>query len=149
MEYAPYKSQRIGDSPIPGAGAYVDNEIGAAAATGDGDIIMRFLPSFVLFSLYRFCLSYQAVESMRSGETAQKATEIAILRISKIYPNFSGALIAVNKNGEYAAACHGMPSFGYSFRDSYSKGVRSSIIGRGKKLLLPCFNDMCLIRFIR
>uniref|UniRef100_A0A915B0F0 N(4)-(beta-N-acetylglucosaminyl)-L-asparaginase n=1 Tax=Parascaris univalens TaxID=6257 RepID=A0A915B0F0_PARUN len=102
---------RIGDSPIPGAGAYVDNEIGAAAATGDGDIIMRFLPS------------YQAVESMRSGETAQKATEIAILRISKIYPNFSGALIAVNKNGEYAAACHGMPSFGYSFRDSYSKGV--------------------------
>jgi isoaspartyl peptidase/L-asparaginase-like protein (Ntn-hydrolase superfamily) len=37
---------RIGDSPIPGAGAYVDNEVGGAASTGDGDIMMRFLPRF-------------------------------------------------------------------------------------------------------
>lgn len=65
---------------------------------------------------------------MRSGETVQKATEIAILRIAKLYPNFSGALIAVNKNGEYAAACHGMTSFGYSFCDSYSKGVRVIVV---------------------
>lgn len=35
---------RVGDSPIPGAGAYADQEVGAAAATGDGDIMMRFLP---------------------------------------------------------------------------------------------------------
>ena len=35
---------RIGDSPIPGAGAYADQEVGAAAGTGDGDIMMRFLP---------------------------------------------------------------------------------------------------------
>lgn len=35
---------RIGDSPIPGAGAYADDTAGAAAATGDGDILMRFLP---------------------------------------------------------------------------------------------------------
>ncbi|CAH1966895.1 unnamed protein product [Acanthoscelides obtectus] len=35
---------RVGDSPIPGAGAYADSKIGAAAATGDGDIMMRFLP---------------------------------------------------------------------------------------------------------
>jgi len=35
---------RVGDSPIPGSGAYVDNEVGGAAATGDGDIMMRFLP---------------------------------------------------------------------------------------------------------
>lgn len=38
-----------------GAGAYVDQEVGGAAATGDGDIMMRFLPS------------YQAVEFMRQG----------------------------------------------------------------------------------
>lgn len=38
---------RIGDSPIPGAGAYVDNDVGGAAATGDGDVMMRFLPRFV------------------------------------------------------------------------------------------------------
>jgi len=37
---------RIGDSPIPGAGAYADQEVGAAAGTGDGDIMMRFLPRY-------------------------------------------------------------------------------------------------------
>lgn len=36
--------RRVGDSPIPGAGAYADSEVGAAVATGDGDIMMRFLP---------------------------------------------------------------------------------------------------------
>ena len=35
---------RVGDSPVPGAGAYADDTAGAAAATGDGDILMRFLP---------------------------------------------------------------------------------------------------------
>ena len=35
---------RIGDSAVTGAGAYADGEVGAAAATGDGDLIMRFLP---------------------------------------------------------------------------------------------------------
>jgi isoaspartyl peptidase/L-asparaginase-like protein (Ntn-hydrolase superfamily) len=47
--------RRVGDSPIPGAGAYVDNTAGGAACTGDGDVMLRFLPS------------YQAVESMRQG----------------------------------------------------------------------------------
>ena len=36
---------RIGDSPIAGAGAYADQKVGAAAGTGDGDIMMRFLPT--------------------------------------------------------------------------------------------------------
>lgn len=36
--------RRIGDSPIPGAGAYADSEVGAATGTGDGDVMMRFLP---------------------------------------------------------------------------------------------------------
>lgn len=35
---------RIGDSPIAGAGAYADQKVGAAAGTGEGDIMMRFLP---------------------------------------------------------------------------------------------------------
>lgn len=43
---------RIGDSPIVGAGAYADSLAGAAAATGDGDIMMRFLPRcFYLFHI--------------------------------------------------------------------------------------------------
>ena len=36
--------RRVGDSPIVGAGCYVDNDVGGAAATGDGDTMMRFLP---------------------------------------------------------------------------------------------------------
>ena len=51
-----YSFRRVGDSPIPGAGAYVDNTAGGAACTGDGDVMLRFLPS------------YQAVESMRQGK---------------------------------------------------------------------------------
>lgn len=40
--------RRIGDSPIPGAGAYADSEVGAATGTGDGDVMMRFLPRLVI-----------------------------------------------------------------------------------------------------
>ncbi len=43
---------RVGDSPIPGAGAYADSNVGGAAATGDGDVMLRFLPSYqVIFTL--------------------------------------------------------------------------------------------------
>lgn len=37
--------RRVGDSPVMGAGSYAKNGVGAAAATGDGDVMMRFLPS--------------------------------------------------------------------------------------------------------
>ncbi|KAK0158076.1 hypothetical protein PV327_011159, partial [Microctonus hyperodae] len=92
---------RIGDSPIPGAGAYADQEIGAAAATGDGDIMMRFLPSFL------------AVEEMRRGSTPEEAAKVAIRRIVKHYPTFVGGIIALDKNGNYGAACNGIPTFPY------------------------------------
>ena len=38
---------RVGDSPVAGAGAYVEQGVGGAAATGDGDVMMRFLPRYV------------------------------------------------------------------------------------------------------
>lgn len=38
---------RVGDSPITGAGAYADSTAGGAAATGDGDVMMRFLPRYL------------------------------------------------------------------------------------------------------
>ncbi|XP_060653672.1 putative N(4)-(beta-N-acetylglucosaminyl)-L-asparaginase GA14866 [Drosophila nasuta] len=90
---------RVGDSPIPGAGGYADNEAGAAVATGDGDIMMRFLPTFM------------AVEAMRSGKTPGQAAEASVQRILKHYTDFSGAVIAVNRLGEYAVVCYGMPEF--------------------------------------
>ncbi|XP_068144759.1 putative N(4)-(beta-N-acetylglucosaminyl)-L-asparaginase GA14866 [Drosophila tropicalis] len=90
---------RVGDSPIPGAGAYADNEVGAATATGDGDVMMRFLPTLL------------AVEAMRAGKTPTEAAELGIKRIVKHYKDFSGAVIAVNRLGEYGAACYGMAEF--------------------------------------
>lgn len=90
---------RVGDTPIPGSGGYVDNDIGAAAATGDGDIMMRFVPS------------YQAVESMRLGLTPQQAAHESIVRIIRKYPSFEGAIVVANKSGHYAAACANLQSF--------------------------------------
>lgn len=85
-----------------GAGAYADSEVGGAAATGDGDVMQRFLPSFL------------AVEQMRRGSTPKAAAEIAIKRIAKHYPNFSGGVVAVDKAGRVGAACHGLTRFPYS-----------------------------------
>ncbi|KAJ8724856.1 hypothetical protein PYW07_015814 [Mythimna separata] len=96
---------RVGDSPIPGAGAYADNEVGGAAATGDGDIMLRFLPSFL------------AVEEMRRGASPTEAAQTAVKRIAAHYPDFMGAVIALTKTGQYGAACHGIPSFPYVIQD--------------------------------
>ncbi|XP_057475735.1 probable isoaspartyl peptidase/L-asparaginase 3 isoform X1 [Actinidia eriantha] len=94
---------RVGDGPIAGSSSYADNEVGACGATGDGDIMMRFLPC------------YQVVESMRLGMEPELAAKDAILRIARKYPNFVGAIFAVNKHGVHAGACHGW-TFQYSVR---------------------------------
>ncbi|XP_077466431.1 N(4)-(beta-N-acetylglucosaminyl)-L-asparaginase [Stigmatopora argus] len=88
---------RVGDSPIVGAGAYADSSVGAAAATGDGDVMMRFLPSFL------------AVEMMRAGTDPSAACEMAISRIKRHYADFFGAIICANATGHYGAACNKVP----------------------------------------
>ncbi|KAJ8940230.1 hypothetical protein NQ314_010793 [Rhamnusium bicolor] len=93
--------RRVGDSPIAGAGAYADSDFGAAAATGNGDIMMRFLPSFL------------AVEQLRLGSSPGAAAKLAISRIAEKYPSFSGALIVVDKKGNVGIACNGMATFPY------------------------------------
>jgi N4-(beta-N-acetylglucosaminyl)-L-asparaginase len=98
---------RVGDSPIVGSGAYVDNEVGGACGTGDGDVLMRFLPA------------YQTVESMRNGMNPSDAAADAIKRIAKFYPKFAGALVAIDKYGNHGAACNGMDNFHYSVQDAY------------------------------
>lgn len=94
---------RVGDGPIAGSSAYADGDVGACGATGDGDVMMRFLPC------------YQVVESMRRGMEPKLAAEDAILRITQKYPDFVGAVFAVNKDGMHAGACHGW-TFQYSVR---------------------------------
>ncbi|CAG2102549.1 unnamed protein product [Medioppia subpectinata] len=83
-------SGRVGDSPIPGAGAYVDQQVGGAAGTGDGDIMMRYL------------LTYQAVEFMRMGLAPQQAAEETLRRILKrAHRSHIAALVVADKNGQY------------------------------------------------
>ncbi|CAK6968306.1 N(4)-(beta-N-acetylglucosaminyl)-L-asparaginase [Scomber scombrus] len=90
---------RVGDSPIVGAGAYADSSAGGAAATGDGDIMMRFLPS------------YLAVELMRTGADPSAACKTAISRIKRHYSEFFGAIICANTTGHYGAACNKVDGF--------------------------------------
>lgn len=94
---------RVGDGPIVGASAYADQEVGACGATGDGDIMMRFVPC------------YQVIESMRLGMSPVEAAEDAILRIRRRYPSFVGAVVALDKYGAHGGACHGW-TFQYSVR---------------------------------
>lgn len=61
--------------------------------------MMRFLPSFF------------AVESLRQGKTPKEAAYLAIERIRKYNSNFFGAIIVLNQNGEFGAACNGMEMF--------------------------------------
>jgi N4-(beta-N-acetylglucosaminyl)-L-asparaginase len=94
---------RVGDSPIIGAGLFVDNEIGAATATGLGEAVMKTLGSFLI------------VELMRQGASPQQACEEAVRRIAanQDADNMQIGYLAVNKAGEVGAyAIH--PGFNYA-----------------------------------
>ncbi|MDH3298470.1 MAG: N(4)-(beta-N-acetylglucosaminyl)-L-asparaginase [Gemmatimonadota bacterium] len=89
---------RIGDSPIIGAGLYVDNEVGAAGATGRGEDVIKS------------CASYYIVLRMRDGRSPQQACEDALAMIREKYARVNPAFmpgekfVAINKNGEIGAA---------------------------------------------
>ncbi len=95
---------RVGDSPIIGAGLYVDDEVGAATATGLGETIIRICGSFLI------------VELMRQGRTPQEACEEAVRRLvtkSKNIKDIQAGFLAVNKYGETGAyAVH--PGFNFA-----------------------------------
>lgn len=83
---------RIGDSPIIGAGLYVDNEVGAACATGLGETVIRQ------------CGSFLVVEMMRLGKSPTEACRIAVERIVKHekekVKDLQVGFLAINKKGE-------------------------------------------------
>ncbi len=94
---------RVGDSPIIGAGLYVDNDHGAAVATGMGELMLKTLGSFLV------------VELIRQGASAQEACEAAIQRIvDKLdYKSFQVGYLAMDKAGNTGAyAIH--PGFNYA-----------------------------------
>jgi len=91
---------RVGDSPIIGAGLYVDNEIGAATATGHGEEVIRIAGSHLV------------VELMRQGNSPTQACKIAVERIIKLQEirgknvrNIQVGFIALNKKGECGSYC--------------------------------------------
>ena len=92
---------RVGDSPILGAGLYVDGDVGAAGSTGRGEA-----------NIYNLC-SFLIVEQMRMGKSPKDAGMEALRRIQKNtvekrllnprgLPNFGINFYIVNKKGEYA-----------------------------------------------
>ncbi|MFH6602419.1 isoaspartyl peptidase/L-asparaginase family protein [Maribacter algicola] len=95
---------RVGDSPIIGAGLFVDNEVGGATATGVGEEVVRTVGSFLI------------VELMRQGKSPQEACEEGVKRImekNKDRDDFQIGFIAINKKGDTGGYCvH--PGFSYS-----------------------------------
>jgi len=86
---------RLGDSPIIGAGLFVDNEVGACTATGQGEDVIRM------------CGSHTVVELMRQGMSPEQACKAAVERIIRIKgekaKEIQVAFLALNKKGETGA----------------------------------------------
>lgn len=98
---------RVGDSPLIGAGLFVDNEVGAACATGMGEAIIRVAGSAIV------------VELMRNGRTPDEACKEAVERIvrkHKSMVNLQVGFIALNKNGVVGS---------YSVFSGFNYAVRS------------------------
>jgi isoaspartyl peptidase/L-asparaginase-like protein (Ntn-hydrolase superfamily) len=91
---------RVGDSPIIGAGSYVDNEVGGACATGVGELTLRT------------CASFAVVERMRAGADPNAACTAVLNQILRIAPEVRTnttmqlAFIAMNKRGQVGAAVY-------------------------------------------
>lgn len=115
---------RVGDSPIIGAGLYVDNDVGAAGSTGRGEAVIQV------------CGAYCVVEAMRNGKSPQQAcleacqriadkTKLKRLRTQDGRPNFGVIFYAVHKDGRFGAA-------------SIWNGPKYAVFAGGQRMLLEC-----------
>ena len=110
---------RIGDSPIIGAGLYVDNEVGAVTATGQGEEVIRVVGSF------------RVVEEMRHGASPQEACEQAVQAIrdkfvlrGKDWSNTQIGFIAINPQGDIGA---------YALRPGFTYAVKTGDVAEVRK----------------
>ena len=97
---------RVGDSPLIGAGLYVDNEVGGATSTGWGEAVIRAVGCFLV------------VEFMRQGASPGEACEMAVDRVISKNPDWRDiqvGFLALNKRGEHGAFCIA-PGFNYAVR---------------------------------
>lgn len=91
------KEGRVGDSPIPGSGFYVDSDFGGAGATGLGEDVMKG------------CVSFTVVQYMKDGLSPQEACEKAVGEFDRVLKSKRGkagdmSLVAVNNKGEWGCA---------------------------------------------
>lgn len=105
---------RVGDSPIIGAGLFVDGEAGAACATGTGELVIRTAGT------------HTVVELMRQGMEPEAACKEAVRRIRKFLPNpleHQVGFLALRKDGAHGA---------WSLQSGFTYALRT---GSGEKLL--------------
>lgn len=102
---------RVGDSPIIGAGLFVDNEVGAATATGVGEEVVKI------------CGAHTVVEMMRHGASPEDACKEAVRRMMKNNgakaKDLQVGFLAINKKGDYG---------GYSLQKNFTMAVRNNEI---------------------
>ena len=105
---------RVGDSPVIGAGLYVDNEIGAATATGVGEEVIRIVGAHLI------------VELMRQGYSPEAACKEGVERIIKRNPSKAKEVqvgfLALNKKGEFGAYCL-QKGFTYAVRNNKEEKI--------------------------
>lgn len=104
---------RVGDSPIIGAGLFVDNEVGAATSSGLGEEVIRI------------CGTHLVVEFMRQGLSPELACKKAVQRIVKRDPAKAKTLqvgfLALNKKGQYGA---------YAIQKGFTYSVKSEGVSK-------------------
>ncbi len=100
---------RLGDSPIIGAGLFVDNEVGAVTSTGQGEDVIRV------------CGSHSVVEFMRQGMSPEEACKAAVEKVARIKKEkakeIQVAFIAINKKGETG---------GYALQKGFSYAIKNA-----------------------
>ncbi len=111
---------RVGDSPIIGAGLYVDNEVGAVVSTGQGEDVIRVAGSSAV------------VEYMRQGKSPQEACRLVVEKVRRIKKEKAADIqvcfIALDKNGEYGS---------YALHKGFNYAVQSA---EGSKLIESPFS---------
>ncbi|MGB1090172.1 MAG: isoaspartyl peptidase/L-asparaginase, partial [Schleiferiaceae bacterium] len=98
---------RVGDSPIIGAGLFIDGDVGGATATGVGEAMIRTAGASAV------------VESMRRGASPEEACYDIVQRILKKHPGVEGmqvGFLAMNMQGDYG---------GYSVYNGFNYALRS------------------------
>ena len=100
---------RVGDSPVIGAGLFVDNEVGAATSSGVGEEVIRI------------CGTHTVIEQMRMGRTPDQACKEAVKRIVKRDPEKAREIqvgfLALSKTGEFGSFAIS-PGFAYAVRSA-------------------------------